>query len=215
MPFLAAAGVGGFALSKLFDGGGAKKEDPIAALQRQIQPLIDQQTKTSATTTAAGLGDTGAARKGYGEVVDYWKNVMGGNPDDLMKLLDSSAETKNIDENTQNLSEIGVRGGARAASLGSASFDRDATLNRVLTQLRNAAPEHLSQLYQALGNLGLGELSVATGAGAQASQNIFGVTNAQLTAQQIHDAKIANIISSLAGLAGTTIGALTAPKSGG
>lgn len=189
-------------------GSGKKKEDPIAALQRQIQPLIDQQLTTGKALTESGLGDTGAARKGYGEVIDYWKNIMGGDPDDLMQLLDSSAETKNIDENTQNLSELGVRGGARAASLGSASFDRDAALNRVLTQLRNAAPEHLSQLYQAIGNLGLGELSASQGAGAQASQNIFGITNAQLTQQQIHDAKIANIIKAISGTAGAIAGGL-------
>lgn len=189
-------------------GNKNKKEDPISALQRQIQPLIDQQLGTNKTLTNAGLGDTGSARTGYQDIINHYKTVMGGNPDDLMQLLDASGETRNIDENTQQLGELGVRGGARAASLGSATFDRDAALNRVLSTLRNAAPEHLSQLYQALGNLGLGELSAAQGASAQASQNIFGITNAQLTQQQIHDQKIADIIGAIAGAAGTAVGTL-------
>lgn len=194
-------------LTHLFGGGGNKKEDPIAALQRQIQPLIDEQLATSKKTTDYGLGDVGASRKGYGEVVDYWKNVMNGNPDDLMKLLDSSNETRNIDENMQQLGESGVRGGVRAAALGNQSFDRSAALNRVLTQLRNAAPSQLAQLYQAMGNLGLGELSAAGGSGAQASNNIFGITNAQLSQQQIKNQQIAQIIGAISSAAGAAFGA--------
>lgn len=183
-----------------------KKANPLQILKDSIQPLIDEQTKQSKANYEAGSGDITTARTGLNKDASYWDTVLNGTPDQLLKMFDASGVTKQTDENEQNIADLGVRGGARAATMGSSSFTRDAELNRVLEQLRTQAPAQHAQIMQVLANIGLGEESVAQGASAGASNNIFGVANVALQQQQMHNQMIAQIIGSLAGAAGTAIG---------
>lgn len=193
-------------ISNLFTSSKPKTPSPADQLSTSIQPLIDLQKKQSEANYAAGTGDIATARTGLNKDANYWDTVLNGTPDELMKMFDASGITKQTDENEQQIGDLGVRGGARAATLGNASFSRDAELNRVLAQLRTAAPSQHAQLMQALANIGLGEESAAQGATAGASQNIFGIANVQLQQQQMHDQMIASIISSIAGAAGAAAG---------
>jgi len=156
-------------------GGGGPKKDPYAALMTQLQPLIDQQKDISSTAGKAGLAETGKAASDFDYVTKYLKTFLTGTDDDILKQFDVSGLTKNIDENEQQLAEQGVRGGARAASLGSAYFDRDASINRILQQIRQSAPDKIANIAQAMGSLGTNELSASLGGSQAASQQIFGV----------------------------------------
>lgn len=194
----------------LFGGGffqsSGKKKDPYAGLLTQLQPYLESNKKIAEQTSASGLADTAAARDNYDFVNKYLKDILTGSDDNILKLFDTAGLTRNIDDNEQQLAEQGVRGGRNAASLAQGYFDRDAAITRVLQQLRFAAPNQMAQIAQAMGNLGLGEISAASGAGAQASNILFGV-------EQLKDADadrkaqlIGSIFASLGGAAGAIAG---------
>lgn len=175
------------------------KYDPLMS---QLQPIINTQSRISEKAADAGLENVATARKEYDYVSQYLKTLFEGNDDQLLKLLDSGEATRNIDENEQLSSSLGVRGGRRAAELGASSSNRDAALSRVLQQLRFAAPDKMAQIAQAVGNLGLGQLSASTGAGAQASNNLFGVEGLKQADEDRRAALLGSIFETVGSLAG-------------
>lgn len=183
-------------------GGNKNKYDPLNA---QLQPLIDVQKQISTTSSAEGITNVKAAKSDFDYVTNYLKQILTGSADSLLRLFDPSELTKSIDENEQQLAELGVRGGARAAGLGQASFDRSASINRVLAQLRNAAPAQIAQIAQSIGNLGLGELSASVGAGAQASNTLFGVEQLKQNDADRRAALLGSIFTAIGGVAGATL----------
>lgn len=176
------------------------------SLMGQLQPLIDSQTKISAASSTAGLADTKKASSDYDYVSSYLKKLLEGSDDDLLKMLDASGATKNIDENQQQASELGVRGGNRASILGQSGFSRDAALSNVLKQLRFSAPDKIASIAQAIGNLGLGEISASTGAGAAASNNLFGVEGLKQQDAARRSALIGSIFEAIGGATGAYFG---------
>lgn len=180
--------------------GDKHKYDPLMG---QLQPLIDTQKEISGKAGSAGLDVVTKAGDNYDYVTKFFKNIMEGAPDsDLMRFFNSDEVTKNADENAQQLSEFGVRGSRRAATLGQSAFDRDSAINRVLTQIRATAPDKIAQLTQALGNLGLGELSSSVGAGAQASNTLFGVEGLKQADADRRAALLGSIFEAVGGVAG-------------
>lgn len=194
-------------LASAFGWGSKPKDDPYAKLMAQLQPLIDQQKKISGQAGDQGLSDASKASGDYDYVTKYLKTFLTGSDDELLKQFDVSGATKNIDENEQQLSEQGVRGGARAASLGQSYFDRDASINRILQQIRQSAPDKIAQIAQAQGNLGTGLLSASLGGSAGASQNLFGVEQLKQADADRRAQLISSIFGAIGGAAGTIAGA--------
>lgn len=210
MPFLAPFAVplilGGSSVAAAAIARGGSSGTSQSELQNQLDPLIAVQKQIAESVGKTGQQDIASARGGYDYVNTFLKQIMEGKSEDLMKYVDASGATKNIDENAQILSELGVRGSRRAAALGQSYFDRDAAINNFIKQLRVAAPQQLAQLYQAYGNLGIGQLSAAVGAGGQASNTIF---NAAQLGQQEEDrraALLSNIFSTVGSVAGIIAG---------
>lgn len=188
--------------------GGRGSSSSSSVSQAQLDPLIQLQTKIAEAAGKSGQEDIASARGGINFVQDFYRKILTGSDDELLKLLDVSGATRNIDENEQLMSEIGVRGGQRASVLGQSSFNRDAAINNLLKQLRFSAPGQIANLNQVLGNIGLGELSTAVGAGAQASNTLFGQAN---ISQQEADRRT-NLISSILGTAGSLAGVIVASR---
>lgn len=201
--FLANFATGG--LVSLFKKDNKPKADPFAAL---MQPLIDVQTATAKQASSEGFSDTGKARGDLTFVSDWFKKIMTGSDDDLMKLLDIDGLTKSIDENEQQMSEQGVRGGRRAAVLGSAYFDRDALIDKTLKQLRFAAPDKIADIAAQIGQLGLGEIGAGTGAANSAGNMLLSVKEMQQREKDRRAALIGNIL----GAAGSALGAYFGSK---
>lgn len=199
MPFLALGGIAGLGLSKLFGG---KKKDPYADLRTQLSPFMEQNKKIATEAGTAGLADTTTARNDFNYVSSYLKKLMEGGDEELMKLLDISGATRNIDENQQQLAELGVRGGRRSSILAQSGFDRDAALSSILKQLRFSAPDKIAQIAQGIGNLGLGELSASQGSSAQASSAIFGIEQLKQQDKARKSALIGSIFEAIGGAAG-------------
>lgn len=188
------------------DWGHGKKTDPYANLLSQLNPLIKAQTDATTKSTAAGLENVGAARNDLDFVSDWFKKTLNGSDDELMKMFDTSGLTHNIDENVQQQSESGVRGGARAAVIGGSYFARDAAINKALQQLRFMAPDKIASIAKDIGNLGLGEMGAGTSASGAASNDIFGVEQLR----QADKARKAQLIGSIFEALGGTIGAAVA-----
>lgn len=210
MSFLSGLGnflVGGVtgSLLKPFGSGGSKK-DPYADLLSQLSPYLNQNKEIAQQAGTSGLANIDSAKNDYDYVSDYLKKLLNGSDDELLKMLDASGATKNIDENQQLQSELGVRGGTRASILGQAGFDRDAALSNILKQLRFSAPDKIANIAQAIGNLGLGELSASQGSSAQANNTIFGIEQIKQADKARKAALIQSIISSIGGAAGTLAG---------
>lgn len=211
MPFLAPLAVplilGGSAVASaaISSRGGGSSSSSSSSTQAQLDPLIKIQTQIAEAAGKSGQQDISTARSGISFVDDFLKKILTGSDDELLKMLDVTGATKNIDENEQLLSEIGVRGGRRAAGLGQASFNRDAAISNLLKQLRFNAPNQLAQLNQMLGNIGLGELSASVGAGAQASNSIFNMENLGQQESDRRTALISNIMQTAGSLAGVIV----------
>lgn len=204
---LLSIGTGGLVGQTLWGGGsGEKKKDPYADLLAQLAPYLEQNKKIATQAGTEGLADIGTARKDLDYVSSYLKKLFEGSDDDLLKLLDAGGATRNIDENEQQLSEFGVRGGRRAASLGQLGFNRDASLNNLLKQLRFSAPDKIANIAQILGNMGLGELSASQGSSAQASNVFFGIQGLREADKDRKAALIGSIIEAIGGAAGAFFG---------
>lgn len=201
------ANFGTFGLAGKLFGNKGKKTDPYADLINQLSPYLEENKKITQQAGTQGLADTSTARDDYSYVSDYLKKLLNGSDDELLKMLDASGATKNIDENQQQLSELGVRGGKRASILGQSGFDRDAALSNILKQLRFSAPDKIAQIAQGIGNLGLGELSASQGSSAQASNLIFGVEQIKQADKARKAALIQSIFSAIGGAAGSIAGA--------
>jgi len=189
-----------------FFKSGKKKEDPYAKLLAGLQPYLDSNKKISEQTTAAGLASTGAAQSDYDFVNKYLKDILTGSDDNILKLFDSAGLTQNIDENEQQIAQQGVRGGRNAASLAMGYFNRDAAINKVLQQIRFAAPNQIANIAQAMGNLGLGEFSAAQGSGAQASNILFGIEGLKQQDADRRNQLIGSIFQAIGGAAGLIAG---------
>lgn len=184
-------------------GGDKKKKDPYEDLLSQLTPLIEQNKQISGAAGKEGLANVGAAREDLDYVSKYLKSLLEGSDDDLLKLFDSSEVTRGIDENVEQLSELGVRGGRRAAVLGQQNFDRDSSISRIISQLRFGAPDKMASVAQVLGNLGLGELSASSGASAGASNVLFGVEGLKQADKDRKAELIGSIFEAIGAVAGT------------
>lgn len=151
------------------------KKDPYADLLAVLNPLIEQNTRISGAAGEAGLANTAEARAQYDYVLKFLRNLQEGSPDSIMKYFDAGEVTRSSDDQEQQLSEFGIRGGRRAAGLAQTGFNRDSAFNRMISQLRLAAPGQIASIAQAIGNLGVGELSASVGASGQASGILFGI----------------------------------------
>lgn len=212
MPFLAPLAIpliiGGSAVATaaISRGGGNSGSSSSSASQQQLDPLIALQTRIAEAAGKSGQEDIASARSGIGFVQDFYKKILNGSDNDLLKLLDVTGATRNIDENEQLASELGVRGGRRASVLGQASFNRDAAINNLLKQLRFSAPNQIAQLNQVLANIGLGELSASVGAGAQASNNLFNMESLDQQESDRRTGLITSIMATAGGIAGAVLG---------
>lgn len=184
-------------------GSSGNKADPYADLLNQLSPYLNQNKEIANQTGNAGLADTTFARNDFNYVSDYLKKLLNGSDDELLKMLDASGATKNIDENQQMQSELGVRGGRRASILGQSGFDRDAALSNILKQLRFSAPDKIANIASMIGNLGVGELNASMGASGANVNTIFGVEQLRQADKARKAALIQSIFQSIGGVAGT------------
>src|ERR1041384_6057307 len=203
IPFIAGGAAGG--LTALF-GKKKKQEDPYAKFLEDLKPYLDANKEITTKASEAGLANISAARNDYDCVNNFLKEILTSSDDNILKMFDTASATRNIDENEQQLSELGVRGGRRAANLGQSYFNRDAAIDRILKQIRFAAPGQIANIGQAIGNLGLGELSASTGAGAQASNVILGVQGLEQQDKDRRNALIGSIFEAIGSAAGIFAG---------
>lgn len=186
-----------------FGGGDNKpKKDPYADLLASLNPIIEQNKKITGAAGDAGLADTATARSNLDYVTKYFKNILEGSPDDILQLFDASELTRQDDENEQQLIENSVRGSRRAAALGQTAFNRNSAINRMLEQLKQAAPDKIANIAQVFGNLGVSEIGAATGAGIAASNNLFGIEALKQADKDRKAELIGSIFEAIGGVAG-------------
>jgi hypothetical protein len=195
------------AIKKLFGGGGDKKDSvQVQNLNNQLQPLVDLQKKFAEYGFPAAQESFGEAGEAYDTSLDFYKKILGGSSDEIMKLLNADELTKSADEAQATAYSLGGRSGARAATLAGVTESRAGALNRKITELRSEAPGQIANIGQAIANMGAQQASLATGTSIGASNILFGIQGIR---SQEADRR-AQLISSLIGAAGSAAGAFAA-----
>lgn len=162
-------------------------------------------------TQTAGANKNFADAEGVlTEVLNYYKNILGGDRENLLKTLDASAVTKAYDEQARQNYELAPRGGRRAATAANLEMSKMAELNKLLQYLRGTAPGQMANIGQAFASMGNSRQ-------AQAIQSLLGVTglrfnieaaqNQNIENQNQRNAEmIAGIMEMLGGIAGAAAG---------
>lgn len=210
MPFIpliiAGAGIiGGVASSKIMAKSDAKNQ---AALRAQQQPFLDTQTKIAQEGLNKGMPFVDKAGAAYDTSLDFYKKILTGSDDDIMKLFNAGDYTKSADESQATSYNLMGRTGARAAVLGQTGEDRAAQIQKILEQIRLGAPAQIANIAQGVGNLGTNLIGASNSAATGASNIVF---NEAKLAQEAADRR-AQIVASIIGSAGTAAGTVYASQ---
>lgn len=199
-------------LAKLFGGGGNKTPKPGSAAYtaNQVQPLIDLQKQIGQYGLDSGKASFEKAGASFDTSLDFYKKIMSGSDDEILKLLNASEYTKSADESQATAYNLGGRSGARAAIVGQTTEDRSATLQRILENIRMQAPNQITDIGSKIANMGAAQLSGGLSGISGASGNIFGVAEQY---QKEADRRAA-LIASLIGAAGSIAGAFAGGSGG-
>lgn len=200
-------GAGGLIGSSLL-GRRRSSSNPATAIDPQQQSIIDIQKRLADYGIPAGEESFKKAGAAYDTSLDFYKNILNGSNEDILKLLNADEYTKSADESEAAAYNLGGRSGSRAAVLSGVNESRAGNLNRIITGLRSSAPAEIANIGQAIGNMGAQQLSAGAGGLSSASNALFGL--AQLK-QQEGDRR-AQLIASIIGTAGTVAGAVIANR---
>jgi len=174
----------------------------------QLQ-LSDTLKKIADYGIPAGKESFEKASSAYDTSLDFYKNILNGSNEDLLKLINADEFTKSADEAQATAFNLAGRSGSRAASLAGIEESRMGSLMKVLTSLRANAPTEIANIGQAFQNMGAQQLSAGVGGVNSASGILFGLSNIK---QQEADRR-AQLISSLIGAGGSAAGAFAASDS--
>lgn len=146
----------------LFDwlSGGSGNTKGIQALNSQLQPLFNQLQSYANYGFESGKADYTKAGETLQIPIDYYKDILGGDFDKILKTLNSDEVVRNYDDQSRMISEFGLRGGNRAASASQNEFNKQSILNTTLENARASAPEHLAQLGQILAGIAQGKIQL-------------------------------------------------------
>ena len=179
LPFipLIAAGVGG-ALGLV---GAKKQADAVKAQQATISPLVAQQAATSKWALDQAKTDIPAARSALGGPLTFWNKILSGDRNAAMATAGPSLDLQagQTAAANRNQNEFAVRGGRRTLMLGDQPMSAVTSENQTLLNLRTGSADKVTSIGQILAQLGLGETSAATGAGASAITGALGAANIQ------------------------------------
>jgi len=188
-------------------GLGKKHNDGLPSNQQltdnQLQ-LSDTLKKLADYGIPAGKESFEKASGAYDTSLDFYKNVLNGSNEDLLKLINADEFTKSADESQATAYSLAGRSGNRAATLAGVEESRMGNLSKILTQLRSSAPSEISNIGQAIANMGAQQLGASTGSINSASSILFGLSNIK---QQEADRR-AQLIGSIIGTAGSIAGAV-------
>lgn len=168
----------------------------------QMQPLIDLQKKIGDYGLSSGKASFEKASGVYGDSLDFYKKILTGSDEDLLKLFNADEFTKSADESQATAFNLGGRSGARASVLGQTGADRSAMLEKIFTGLRAQAPDKMTAIGQLIANMGSQQLSGGfAGVGGATS----GITDLASIYQHEEDRRtqlISSIVGAAAGAAG-------------
>lgn len=157
-------------------GGGllAKKASDNASKSQSalMSPLIKSQSDASKWSLDQAKIDVPKARETIGGPLDFWNKILKGDRNVAMSVAGPAADQLAGQTAAANRTqaEFAPRGGRRALMLGDKPLETMTSLNRGLLELRPRAAEETKSIGQILAQLGLGEASNATAAGASAIQ---------------------------------------------
>lgn len=186
-------------------GRHGNSNDPTSNQQLSAQQLqlTDTLKKLADYGIPAGKASFEKAGAAYDTSLDFYKKILTGSNDDLLKLINADEYTKAADQSEAAAYSLAGRSGNRAATLAGVNETRLGDLNKILTNIRATAPTEIANIGQAIQNMGAQQLTAGTGGISGASNIIFGL---QQIKQQEADRR-AQLISSIIGSAGSIAGA--------
>lgn len=186
-------------LSFLF--GGSKAANKYAAT---VAPQQQIATDLSNYGITQGKFNIDKALGDVDYLTGYFKDILTGTPDHILKDIDASSITQGFDSTLQQVNNNSVRGGMRAGTLANEQFDKSAAINRIIQSVRQSAPAQLQSLAQIIAGIGSQQLGV----GVQSNEDVISIKNQIESVRQAEAARKAAIFGSVVQAAGAVAGGL-------
>lgn len=183
-------------------GNSNSAQSSQSTIDSQQQELIDIQKRLADYGIPAGQANFAKAGGAYDTSLDFFKNILNGSNEDILKLINADEYTKSADQSEAIAYGLGGRSGSRSAALAGVNESRAGALNRIITALRSNAPGEIANVGQAIANMGAQQLSAGTGGLTSASNILFGLGQQRLQEED----RRASLIGSIIGTAGTIAG---------
>lgn len=185
--------------------GGSGNSKDLTALTNQLQPYLNQLNAISQYGFEQGKADYAKAGSTLDIPIQYYKDILGGDFDKILKSLNSDEVIRNYDDQSRLVNEFGLRGGNRAATASSNEFNKQGELNTTLQGIRAQAPEHLAQLGQILAGIAQGKIALTDDL-KTIIQSMFGLQNIRENNKDRQAKLITSYLQAAAGVAGAAAG---------
>lgn len=188
-----------------FLSGGSGNTKDLQALTASLQPYLADLNKYSQYGFEQGKADYTKAGQTLDIPINYYKDILGGDFDKILKSLNSDEVISNYDDQTRLINEMGLRGGNRAASSSLNEFNKQKLLNEAFQKIRSDAPQHLEQLGAILAQIAQGKLSLT----GNTKDIISSLLNLQQFREMNKDRRagaIQGLLNTLSGVSGAIAG---------
>lgn len=193
---------------------GKKNSDMYNNLLTALAPHMKLLSDIGGTQSTAANVDFAKAGAGYDEALNFYKTIMSGDREELLKLLDTTQVTKAYDEQARQNYELAPRGGRRAATAANLDFSKMSELNKLLQYLRGQAPGQIANISQLLSGQAASRLGTAVNSINAVTGLRTGIEQSNAEIQQREADRKAALIGSIIGSAGTVLGGWLGSKGG-
>lgn len=127
----------------------------------------DQLLGWGADIAGLGLGTTGWGLSQFEKPIDYWKQILEGDPQRMTQTVAAMPELRQLHQASEGAMRGAettmARGGYRSSTLANQPFEKSGKIADLYTNLRPTAANQLTSIGTTIGGLGLGQQQVGLG----------------------------------------------------
>lgn len=180
-------------MPSLFESSGQNKQ------QKALTAAETQDVTLGNTEAAKNLPQAASALQGP---LSFFQSLLSGNRSTVMNTLEApiSSLTSQYATSAKSSEEFAPRGGGRAAALEEAPSTEAGQIEQLVAGAEAEGAQGVASIADMLGNLGLGEIGVASSTAANTANQLQSSIENQQQQQQQAGAAVGGLVSLLAGL---------------